>query len=121
MIVVPDVAVEGYGRLLPVIEAFRADTRYVVIETVNSPSIASALREAVSVDISGPTSIRDIEKRFVLPADLAFERVNKSTVSLVDEQIGIGFHPPRSRWWSGWRAWEGDPKPDAMAGDHTVH
>jgi len=58
MIVVPDVAVDGYARLLPVIETFRADARYTVAETVGF------------FTISGPSSIEAIEKRFVLPADL---------------------------------------------------
>ena len=121
MIVVPDAPVEVYGRLLPVIEAFRADARYTVIETVNAPNVAYYLREAVSVEISGRTTIADIEKRFVLPAGLSFNRVNQSIVHLADDGIGISFHPPRSKWWQGWRAWEGEPKPDSMAGDHTVH
>lgn len=121
MIVVPDTVVEGYGRLLPVIEAFRADARYTVAETVNPPSVAACLREAVSVDVSGPSGISEIEKRFSLPADLAFRRVNASTIYLADDQIGISFHAPRNRWWQGWRAWEGEPRPDTTAGDHTVH
>jgi hypothetical protein len=121
MIVVPDVVVDGYARLLPVIEAFRADARYTVIETANRPNIAYYRREAISVSITGPSSIDDIEKRFVLPADLAFNRENRHTVHLWEEGIGITFQPPSSKWWQGWRAWEGYPRGDETAGDHTVH
>ena len=63
MIVVPDEAVQGYGRLLPVIEAFRADARYVVVEKVNPPNIAYYLREAISIDVAGRTTVDDIEGR----------------------------------------------------------
>ena len=121
MIVVPDVVVGDYGRLLPVIEAFRADARYVVIETVNRPNIAYYRREEISVSIAGPSSIDDIEKRFVLPVDLAFNRENRMIVHLWEQGIGITFHPPRSRWWQGWRAWEGYPRADETTDDHTVH
>jgi len=121
MIVIPDLVVEGYGRLLPVIEAFRADSRYTVVETTNRPNIADALRQDTSVSITGPSSIEDVEKRFVLPADLTFNRVNRSTVHLWEPGIGVTIQPPSSKWWQGWRAIEGYPRSDETAGDHTVH
>lgn len=118
MIVVGDAAVPPYGRLAPVISAFRGDARYTVLETRNPPELGI---EAVSVTITGPCSIADIEKRFTLPADLAFDRRNRSTVDLVDEGIGVTFRAPRFGWLQGWRALEGAPQRDSTTGDHTHH
>ena len=118
MIVVADETVEGYGRLLPVIDAFRRDGRYSVLETRNAPNLGI---EAVSVTITGPTSVSDVEARFTLPADLAFERRNRSTVWLVDDGIGVTFRAPRFGILQGWRALEGEPSADTTAGNHTRH
>ena len=106
MIVVPDVIVEGYGRLLPVISAFRGDDRYEVLDTVNPPEVAATLGEARSVTISGPCSTADLERRFSLPPGLAFDRQSTSRAWLVDGAIGITFRERRWRWLDGWRALE---------------
>jgi hypothetical protein len=118
MIVVPDVIVDGYGRLLPVISAFRGDSRYSVLEAKNASHLGI---EAVSVTITGPASVSDIEARFTLPLDLAFDRRNRSTVWLVDDGIGVTFRAPRFGILQGWRALEGEPTADTTAGDHTRH
>ncbi len=106
MIVVPDLAIEGYGRLLPVIQDFRGDDRYEVLDVANRPDVAATLGEARSVTISGPCSAADLERRFTLPSGLRFERQSATSVWLLDEGIGITFRPRRSRWLDGWRALE---------------
>jgi phage terminase large subunit-like protein len=121
MIEVPDTPVDGYGRLLPIIAAFRGDGRYTVHEVEHTAVMAATLGESRSITISGPSAIAEIEKRFRLPADLAFQRQNKGLVWLVDGGVGITFRSSRNGILDGWRALEWDSGTDETAGDHSIH
>lgn len=112
-----EVDLPGYGRLLPMINVFRLDERYLIRERDYQPGMSQLGIHALKVvSIYGPYTPDDIEHRFALPPDLRFRRIDqyRTTISDPDPQpnsysmseVMLQFHPPKSRWWQSRRPWE---------------
>jgi len=102
-------ALPEYGRLLRLINYFRLNGQFRVRGDASDGII-----------IEGPTSIAQIEKRFLLPHDLAFHRRNKFSVSLIDGEMRIEFRPKSSIWMTVGSHEFYDGR-DSLTGDHTQH
>jgi hypothetical protein len=113
--VIGDTVTEGYGRLLPLLNVFRADERYEVTERQPLPGSRGATGLRVFT-VRGPWTPTDVEERFILPDDMQFRRIDQYLAwvsdpdrplnSYIVADIDIEFRPPRSRWWQSRFVWE---------------
>jgi hypothetical protein len=102
-------ALPGYGRLLPLINYYRVHAQYRVL---GDPS--------AGIVIEGPTTIAEIEERFLLPKNLNFWRRNKFEVTLDDDELHVTFRPKKSIWLTVGSHEFYDGR-DSLTGNHTRH